>query len=229
VGKIKKWLPLLLLLAALIAVFASWQGGYFTIDSLRAHRQAWVEGVSTHWLLASVLFTLIYFLTTVFFLPTGIFLALVGGFLFSQPWSTLYVTVGSTLGSVVVFLAVKTAFGVSLQKKAAPFMEKMEKEFRKNEVSYLLFLRLVPFFPFFVINVAPAMFGVSLWTFFWTTFIGTIPSSVIFAQMGSGLGAVLDTNEKVSVGDFLTPQVMIGLSALGILSLIPVFLKKFRS
>jgi uncharacterized membrane protein YdjX (TVP38/TMEM64 family) len=95
-------------------------------------------------------------------------------------------------------------------------------------VSYLLFLRLVPLFPFWLVNLAPAFLGIPLRTFVWTTFIGIIPGAFVFAQAGAGLGAILDSNQGLSINGIFNWQVKIALIALGIFALIPILVKKIR-
>ena len=97
----------------------------------------------------------------------------------------------------------------------------MEMGFQKNAVSYMLFLRLFPVFPFWLVNLAPSIFGIPLWTFFWTTAIGIIPATYVFTQIGQGLGAVFDTQGAFSIDAVLNRDVKIALCALGIFVLLP--------
>ena len=103
------------------------------------HRHAIVGFVATNWLLSSLIFILLYIVVAALSLPIGIFLSLIGGFLFPQPFSTLYIVIGATIGATIVFLAARTAIGDLLKKKAGRLLTKIEKGFRENGVSYLLF------------------------------------------------------------------------------------------
>lgn len=226
--KIKKWLPLLLIVCLMVAAYFSGVLNYFTFEKLKSQRQTLLMFVSDHWALASILYILLYVMVAALSLPVGIFLSLLGGFLFSQPFSTLYIVIGATIGATLVFLAAKTAFRDLLRKKAGGFLEKMESGFRENAISYLLFLRLVPLFPFWLVNIAPAFFDVRLFTYCWTTFIGIIPGAFVFAQAGTGLGAILDSDQGFSLNTVFNWQIKIALIALGIFALIPIVIKKFR-
>jgi len=92
----------------------------------------------------------------------------------------------------------------------------------------LLFLRFVPIFPFWAVNLVPAFLGVNLWTFVWTTFVGIIPGIFIFTQLGSGLGAILDTSEDVSLHNIFNWQIRVALIAIGFFALLPILVKKMR-
>lgn len=226
--KIKRWLPILIIVVLMVAAYATGITKYFSFETLQTYRREWVGLVSEHWLLAPLAYIGLYILVAALSLPVGLFLSLAGGFFFPQPWSTLYIVIGATIGATIVFLAAKTAFGDLLRKKAGPLLQKMETGFQKDAVSYLLFLRLVPLFPFWLVNLAPALFGIRLRTFIWTTFVGIIPGSFVFAQAGTGLGAILDAGGGFSFHSVLNLQVKIALVALGIFALLPILIKRLR-
>ena len=104
----------------------------------------------------------------------------------------------------------------------------MEGGFQKNSASYLLFLRFVPLFPFWAVNLVPAFFGVKLRTFIWTTVVGIAPGSYIFTLFGQGLDTIFSSDAPVSLGLILNTQNKIALSLLGVLSLIPILLKRWK-
>ena len=106
-----------------------------------------------------------------------------------------------------------------------PFIKKMEAEIQENKVYYLLFLRLVPIFPFWVVNLAPAFFSIRTSTFFWTTCVGIIPGSFVFSQIGNGLGSIFDSHETFSIHALLNANMKIALIALGFFALLPVIVK----
>ena len=202
---------------------------YLSFEVLQKHRQAIVDWVEEHYILAPLAFMGIYLVSTAISIPGGIYLTLVGGFLFGQPESTIWVVIGATLGAMVIFLVAKTALGDPLRAKAGPYLKRMEEGFRKDQVSYMLFLRFVPIFPFWLINIAPAFFGVALWTYTWTTFIGIIPGSFVLAQAGTGLGAILDSEEGFTIEGVFNRDVKIALFALGIAALIPIAVRWIRN
>jgi uncharacterized membrane protein YdjX (TVP38/TMEM64 family) len=139
------------------------------------------------------------------------------------------VLIGATIGATLLFLAARTALGESLRKKAGPLLTKMEKGFKENAVSYLLFLRFVPLFPFWLVNLAPAFFNVPLRTFVWTTAVGILPGAFVFTQAGAGLNAIFENEGVFSVHTILNTQLKIALVCLGIFALIPVAIKKYRA
>jgi uncharacterized membrane protein YdjX (TVP38/TMEM64 family) len=226
--KIKKWIPFLVIVILMLIAYFSGILHYFSFAKLQMHRHTIVAFVTEHWVVSPLLFIFLYIIVAALSLPVGVFLSLLGGFLFTQPFSTLYIVIGATIGASFIFLAAKTALADLLKQKASKFLPKIEAGFRENGVSYLLFLRLVPLFPFWLVNLAPAFLGVRLRTFVWTTFVGIIPGAFVFAQAGAGLGAILDANQGFSIDGIFNWQVKIALIALGIFALIPIVVKKMR-
>ena len=161
-------------------------------------------------------------------LPGGALLSIIGGFLFGVPLSTIYVVVGATIGATIIFLAARTAIGDLLKRKAGPFLSKMDTGFQKNTASYLLFLRLIPLVPFWLVNIAPAFFNVKTRTYLWTTFVGIIPGAYVFTQAGNGLGAIFDSGKEFSIETVFNIEVKIALVVLALFALIPIFVKRLR-
>jgi uncharacterized membrane protein YdjX (TVP38/TMEM64 family) len=139
------------------------------------------------------------------------------------------VVVSATLGATIVFLAARTSLGAALAAKAGPFLKKTERGFRENALSYLLVLRLVPLFPFWLVNIVPALFGVPLRTYVIGTFLGIIPGSVVYTLLGSNLGAVLDAGGRPQLGIIFEPRMLLALLGLAILALVPVLYKKLQA
>jgi uncharacterized membrane protein YdjX (TVP38/TMEM64 family) len=152
--------------------------------------------------------------------------------------------VGASIGATLVFLIAKSAFGEHLVRRAGPLASRLAEEFRTDAFSYLLFLRLVPAFPFFLVNLVPALLGVRLGTFVMATALGIIPATLAFASIGAGLDSVIAAQEAshqacLAAGrldcrlDFdvmaaLTPQVLVALVGLGVLALVPVVVRRWR-
>ena len=228
----RKWLirliPLLVIVALMVIIYLLGIDDYLSFEALQKHRRAIVAWVDAHFLLAPLAFTALYIASTALSVPGGIYLTLAGGFLFGQPWATIYVVVGATIGATIIYLVARTALGDPLRERAGPRLKKMEEGFQKDQISYLFFLRLVPVFPFWLVNVAPAFFGVNTWTYIWTTFLGIIPGAFVFVQAGTGLGAILDAEEGFSVEGILNIHVKIALIALAIIALIPIVVRKIR-
>lgn len=201
---------------------------YLTFAALAEHREWLVRQVDALGLAAPLVFILVYALCTALSLPTGLLLSMVGGFLFGTLWGGLFNVLGATLGSTLVFLAARTVLGDVLRARAGPFLQKLEAGFRENELSYMLVLRLVPLFPFWLVNLAPAFLGVRTSTFVGGTFVGIIPGALVFASVGTGLGAILASGGTPDGSALLQPQVILPIVALAALALVPVILKRLR-
>jgi len=224
----KRLLPVAVLAAGIVAFFAFGLNKYVTFEALRQHRgelMAFVAGMPVK---AVLIFVAVYALATAFSIPGGAILTLTGGFLFGIWLGTAAVVVGATLGAVALFLAARTALADVLRARAGPVLGKMQAGFRENALSYMLVLRLVPAFPFFLVNLVPALLGVPLRTFVLGTFIGIIPGTFVFASIGAGLGSIFDSMQEFSLKGALTPQVLTALIGLSLLSLLPVVYKRFR-
>jgi uncharacterized membrane protein YdjX (TVP38/TMEM64 family) len=200
----------------MLLAYALGLGDFLSLAELKKHRQSILLFAEQSPFLSACAYITCYTALTALSVPGGAFLSIVGGFLFPQPWSTLYVVTGATMGAIAIFTAAKTALGDSLRNKAGPFLQKMAQGFHKNAANYLLFLRLVPLFPFWLVNLAPALFGVPLRTYAWTTFVGIIPGAFVFTQAGAGLGAILDGEGSIEISDVLNPQMRLALAALAI-------------
>jgi uncharacterized membrane protein YdjX (TVP38/TMEM64 family) len=156
-------------------------------------------------------------------------LTVAGGFLFGVVLGTLYVVVAATLGATAIFLIARSALGDLFRAKAGPFVQQMEAGFRENAFSYMLVLRLIPLFPFFVVNLVPAFLGVPLRTYVVGTLIGIIPGTLVFILAGAGLGSVFDRGGVFTVDSVLTPEIVAGLVGLSLLSLLPVIYKRLKA
>ncbi len=225
---LKRFLPIICILIAIAAIYVSGAYHYLTFNTLRTYHATLKVFLLAHPISMPLLYTLTYIVLTALSIPGAVFVTLIGGYLFAQPWSTLYVIFGATCGAILIFLAARTAFGETLKQKGAPLLKKMAKGFNENAASYMLFLRLVPIFPFWIVNLAPAVFKVPLKTFVWTTLIGIAPGSFVFTLAGSGLEQILQTHQELSVSAILNTQLKIALCLLGALSLVPILVKKWR-
>jgi len=163
-----------------------------------------------------------------FSLPGALVMTVSGGFLFGAIAGASYAVIGATLGAVALFLAAKTSLGDYLLAKAGGSMKKMQRGFAENALSYLFVLRLVPLFPFFLVNLAPAFLGVPLRIYFIATLFGIMPATFVFASAGSGLGSVLDQGGEISLQGVMTPEILGSLFGLALLSLLPVIYKYLR-
>ena len=226
---LKRLLPLLVLVLGLVAFFAFDLDSYASCDALGEHRQFLLDYVAQNRVLASLIFLAVYTVAVAFSLPGGAILSIAGGFLFGLPFGVLFVLIAATLGATALYLIAKTALGDALRAKAGPWMAKMADGFQENAFNYLLVLRLVPLFPFWLVNLVPALLGVSLGTFFVATFIGIVPGTIVFVGFGQALGSIFDSGGECTLSGVLTPQVIVALVGLAVLALIPVVYKKIKA
>jgi uncharacterized membrane protein YdjX (TVP38/TMEM64 family) len=226
---VKRLLPLAALLAGVAAFFALGLDDYVSYAALRDHREVLRSFAAEHAVIAPLAFVVVYALVVAMSLPGGAIMTIAGGFLFGVAFGTACAVIGATLGATALFLVAKTALGDPLRAKAGPWLERMEAGFRENALSYLLFLRLVPLFPFWLVNLVPALLGVPIGTYVLATFVGIVPGTFVYASVGAGLGSLLEAGGEFTAADVLTPQVVIALVGLGLLALLPAVAKKLRA
>lgn len=195
---------------------------YLNFETLKTYREQILEYKSQHTALFILIYTLGYIAVVAFSIPGATIMTLLSGFVFGLLLGTLVVVLSATIGAVIIFLAVQLALRDWVAQKAGKWITMMADGFKKNDFSYLLFLRLVPLFPFWLVNIVPAFLGVSLRTYTIATFIGIMPGTAVYVWVGSGLGYILDANESPNVAIIFDPKVLMPLIALGLLSLLPV-------
>jgi uncharacterized membrane protein YdjX (TVP38/TMEM64 family) len=226
---LKRAWPLLILVAGLAAFFLFDLGRLLSFDTLQRHNDALTAWVSEHEIMAALAYVGCYIAVIAFSLPGGAVMTITGGFLFGMWIGTTLTVIGATIGATALFLAARTALGEPLRAKAGPAIRRMEEGFQEDALSYLLVLRLVPLFPFWLVNLAPAFLGVPLGIYVLGTFFGIIPGTFVYTSVGNGLGAIIDAGERPDLGLIFTPEILIPLIGLAILALIPVAYKKFKS
>lgn len=221
----KRRLPLRSLFTALglgaaVAAFFALGGDALVSPQILANYSQELQRLAAYWG-APLLFILAYAAATGLSLPTGLVMSIGGGFMFGAWLGTLYVTIGATLGATVLFMVARSAFGQPLRARAGPWLARFQAGFDANVIGYLLFLRLVPVFPFFVVNLAPAFLGVSLRHYVLTTFFGILPGTFVFVSVGAGLESLLRQGKPLDPASALTPEVMTALIGLALLALLP--------
>jgi uncharacterized membrane protein YdjX (TVP38/TMEM64 family) len=226
---LKRLVPLAVLAAGIAAFFVFGLDKYLTFEQLRQNREVLTSFVSANPLTSIVIFVLIYTAAVALSVPGAAILTLTGGFLFGIWEGTAAVVIGATAGATALFLAARFVLGDTLRAKAGPWLAKMEAGFNEDALSYLLVLRLIPAFPFFMVNLVPAFLGVSVRTFVIATLLGIIPGTFVFASIGAGLGSIFDSMQDFSLKGALTPQVITALIGLALLSLLPVAYKKIKA
>jgi uncharacterized membrane protein YdjX (TVP38/TMEM64 family) len=221
-----RFLPIGLIALAAGVIFATGAHNYLSLETLRGNRAALEGFVERNLPLAVAAFAAAYIVVTALSLPGATLMSVLGGFLFGPFLGTGVVVFAATIGAALIFSAARTALGDSLRTKAGPFARKMEDGFKRNAFSYLLLLRLIPLFPFFIVNIAPAIFDVKLRTFTLATFIGIIPGAFAFVSAGNGLGAVLASGGDLELAGLLAkPEILTPIIALSVLAMLPIALK----
>ncbi|MCB1475507.1 MAG: TVP38/TMEM64 family protein [Rhodobiaceae bacterium] len=223
------------------------QGWYrwLSFETLAAQRQALGAFVDSHFVASLAVYVGLYVVVVALSIPGATIMTLAGGLLYGWILGGAATVVAATAGSVVIFLIARSSLGAGLAKKAGGVAERMAEGFRQNALSYMLFLRLVPVFPFWLVNLAPALLGVPLATYVIGTFFGIIPGTLAFTFVGAGLDSVIDAQTAAraacleragatpadcpfsfELSSIVTPELLAALVLLGAVALIPVFLKK---
>ena len=196
-------------------------GQYLSLDSLKANRDLLLNYTESHYAIAVGTFILIYILQTTFSLPGGAILTLTGGFLFGSLMGTVFVNVGATLGATLAFLAARYLLRDWVERKFGDRLDTIQSGFAKNAFSYLMTLRLIPAFPFFLVNLVSGLTRVNLGTYVLATSLGIIPGSFVFAFAGRQLGSIN------SLGEIASPPVLLAFTLLGLLALMPIAYRKW--
>ncbi len=226
----RRLVPLGLLVAAGIALFAAGGRHYLTFAALAEHR-VWLCRLVARWgVVAALVYSAAYAVLIALSLPGAAVLTIAGGFLFGTWVGGICALVGATSGATALFLAARAGLG-GMAPGAGPVfgklqvLGKLQAGFRAHAFSYLLVLRLMPVLPFWLINLLPAVAGIGLPTYLLATFIGIIPATFVYASLGSGLGKVVETPDASVL---FTPGVLLPILTLAVLALVPVWCQRRR-
>jgi uncharacterized membrane protein YdjX (TVP38/TMEM64 family) len=226
-------IAVILLLVAALAGLAFAFRDTLTFETLRENREALIAWRDRNYLLAALVFALAYVAVVALSLPGATIMTLTGGFLFGLlPGTALSVTAATT-GATLIFLLAKAGFGDALHARITGSdgesrLKRIEAGLRRDAFNYLLTIRLVPAFPFFLVNLAPAFLGVPLRTYLAATFLGIIPGTAVYTWIGAGLGEVFARGETPDLGIIFDPVVLGPILGLAALALLPVLLKRLR-
>lgn len=225
----RRGIILALFVALIVVLLSSGVQDFLSLEALRENREVLLDFVAANYVAAVLTFMLAYVLAVTFSIPGAVWLSISGGFVFSAGPATAYIVIAATIGATLVFLLARYVMGDLLRQKAGSAIDRMRDGFQEDAFSYMLVLRLVPLFPFFVVNLVPAFLNVPLRTYIAGTGLGIIPGAFVFALVGSGLGAVFDAGGDVDPGSVLfRPEVIGSLLGLAVLALIPVAYKRLR-
>lgn len=217
----KQLLLLLLLMAIMAAVHLSGLSGYVTLESLKEHRSLLEQTVARHYVL-SVLFYILFYNLTALAIPGALILTVAGGVLFHTFPGVMYATIGATTGGVLAFLLSRYVLGNWLQARYEAQFRQFNNELKQYGHLYLMTARLIPVFPFFLVNYLCGLTRLSLRTFTWATAAGIFPACLVYTFAGSQIGSISSPTDLVS------PRLLLCFILLALLSLLPMMLKKFR-
>jgi uncharacterized membrane protein YdjX (TVP38/TMEM64 family) len=235
------------LLAVPVLCYVTGAYKYFSFEVLAQYYATLKAWIGAHFLLAVLGYIAFYTASTALSLPAGLVTTVAGGLFFGWAVGGPATVIGATLGATILFQIAKTSLGAGLVKQAGPWLETLSEGFKKDAFNYLLFLRLVPAFPFWLINLVPAVFGMPLGSYVAATVIGIIPATFAFSFAGTGLESVIQAatasyqtclagksatdaatcHLTIDVSQLLTPQIGIALAALAAVSLLPLAIKRF--
>jgi len=226
---VSRYLPLAGIATAAVLGFVFFRDT-LSFQALAENHEALSAWRDQNYLLSVIVFMAIYIAAVALSMPGALFLTLGGGFLFGLFPGVLYIVLAATVGATLIFLAAKMGLGDTLKARmeGGGSFAKIANGIQENEISFLFLMRLVPAFPFFAANLVPALVGVSLRNFVFTTFFGIIPGTAVYTWVGAGLSEVFARGETPSLGIIWEPQIIGPILALSALAALPIALKYFR-
>jgi len=235
--------PLAVLAVAWGALWATGGLRYFSLEHALASRQTLEAVIGAHFGYALLAYVAVYTTAVAMSVPGASLLTIAGGVLFGGLVGGAAAVLAATSGGVLFFLIARGSLGAFFRERSGPRVEAFREGFDRDAVSYMLFLRLTPVFPFLFVNLAAALVGVRLTTFAWTTFVGIMPASFAFAFAGAGAQSVIVAQVKayeaclsggapicrlhLDPGQLATPELLFSLAGIGLLALLPAIARRF--
>lgn len=211
-----RW-ALLAVAALAVALFYGLDlGRWLTLSAIQAHRDALLAWTQGHYLLAVVLFIVLYCAQTALSLPGATIFTLVGGFLFGTLPGALYVNLGATSGATLAFLAARYLFRDAVERRFGATLKPIQEGFARDGFTYLLTLRLIPIFPFFLVNLVSGLTRIRTGSYVLATAVGIVPASLVYCNAGRQLGSLN------ALSDVASPRVLGAFALLGLLALAPI-------
>ena len=220
----KRFLPLGVIVAALTGFFGFGLQQYFTLDSLAANQEAIKNYADANLLTTMLGIIVVYAAVTAISFPGAAIMTLLAGFILGTLYGGISVVIGATIGATIIFLAGRSAAGDLLAKRGGNTVAKLEAGFTKNALSYLFVLRLVPLFPFWLVNLAAAAFRVPTQVYIFATFFGIMPGTLVFVSVGAGFSSITESSD-IGIEVLLQPAVILPIIGLAALSLLPIIFK----
>lgn len=213
----------LLLLTGIVIIilgfYVSGSSTLVTLDSLIMYKDVLIDFVNQNFAVASLAYIFVYIIAIAISIPGATIVTITGGALFGIA-GYFYILVGASCGAVINFVLGRYLFGESIQSKFGHRLTGFNKEIEKHGANYLLTLRLIPILPFFFVNLLASASKVKLKTFAWTTLVGIMPGSLVYWYVGTSFSGI-DRAKNI-----LTPNMLLALTILGVLSLLPIIIQK---
>ncbi len=197
-------------------------GEKLSLESLQSNAGKLVQYSNQNYLLSVLAYIVIYIVVTGLSLPGATILTLAGGFLYKVFFTVIYVNIAATTGAMLAFLFARYIAGQWIQQRYGDKLAKFNEEVDRNGAYYLLTLRFIPIFPFFLINTFAGLTNVPLRTFLWTTSLGIFPGSLVYAYAGQQLGRIK------AVQDIFTGQVLLAFLLLAAFAVLPVIINRIK-
>ncbi|HTU54853.1 MAG TPA: VTT domain-containing protein [Acetobacteraceae bacterium] len=220
--------PLLLLALAIAAAWRLGVADKISFPELARRQDDLRLFVASRPFAAPALYVGLYAAAVALSLPGGAVLTCAGGLLFGTWFGGALAAVGATAGAVLLFLIARTALGPLMARHARAVIGRIRPGLERDGFSYLLALRLIPAFPFWLVNLAPALVGMRLAPYAAATALGILPATFVFASIGAGLSTVLATGRSPDLSLILAPAVLGPLVALALLSLLPIAWRRWK-
>jgi uncharacterized membrane protein YdjX (TVP38/TMEM64 family) len=242
----KRWLPVAVIICLMAVAYGLGAHEKISLQSIAANREELRHFIADNWVLALLIYGLVYACAVALSIPGATLLTIVGGLLFGWFTGAVAAIMAATAGATLIFLAARTSLEKALSRKAGSLVNKIQEGFTRDAFNYLLFLRLTPVFPFWLVNIAAALAQVRLKTFVVATILGVIPATLAFSFAGSGLDSIIDAQKAayeaclskndatlcsfdLQASRMITPQILGALAALGLVALLPIGLKRLMA
>jgi len=242
---LRRWLPLAIFVILIASIAATGAYKVLSFEALVQNFDALTSYIADNFLIAIALYAVIYIVAVALSFPAAWVLTISGGIFFGWWVAGLLTIFSATIGASILFWVTSTSLGAQMRESASPFVQKIRKGMQDDAVNYMLFLRLVPAFSFTLVNIVPAILGVPFRIFFWTTLFGIAPGTFAYAYAGEGIASLVEAQAQafatctaagqascgvsLAPSDLVTPQLLIAFSALGLVSLMPIVIKRFRA
>ena len=225
---LRRMLPFAILLLGLAVFFALGLNRQLSLQTLSGNEAELTAWVAANSVVAALTFVAAHTSVVAFSLPASVVMAAASGFLFGVWEGALLSMVGTTIGSIILFFAARSAFYDLFRARAGAAVARLEEGFRRDGFSYLVFLRLVPIFPSWLVTIVTALLGMRPAVFIPGTFIGIVPGCFVFAGIGADFGLLFRNGQTPDLGAIFQVRTLLPLLGLGVLALLPVLYRRWR-